>query len=197
MEPFAMALFYSLSAVSSPFFGQNFGARQYDRLFEARRLILKFCLFYGLFLTVTMDLVARPLSALFSESEVIREVAVHYFWMVSWGYGAHGLVMAMNSAFNGTGRPIPGVVISVSRVVVLFLPLALLGRWLFGLEGIFAATAVCNVVLAVVAWFWLGRHIASAARNAPASALEPVTGPSADPGPDPDPAQSKSFPPSA
>ena len=164
MEPFALVVFYSLSAVSSPFYGQNFGARRFDRLLEARRMILRFCLLYGLFLTITMDVVARPLSALFSESETIREVAVHYFWLVSWGYGAHGLVMSVNAAFNGTGRPIPGVVISVSRVILLFLPMALLGRWLFGIEGIFAASAVCNVVLAIVAWFWLGSHIAAAAR---------------------------------
>lgn len=161
IEPFALLVFYSLSAVSSPFFGQNFSADQYGRLFEARRLITRFCIGYGLFLAVVMSLLARPVAGLFSDSETIQEVAVHYIWLVAWGYGAHGLVMSVNAAFNGTGRPIPAVVISVSRVFVLFLPLALLGRWLFDLEGIFASTAICNVLLGVIAWHWLGRHIAA------------------------------------
>jgi putative MATE family efflux protein len=161
IEPFALLVFYSLSAVASPFFGQNFGADQYGRLIEARRLIARFCIGYGAILAVVMSLVARPVTGLFSESETIREVAVHYIWLVAWGYGAHGLVMSINSAFNGTGRPIPAVVISVSRVILLFLPLALLGRWLFGIEGIFAASAICNVLLATLAWVWLGRHIAA------------------------------------
>jgi Na+-driven multidrug efflux pump len=86
-------------------------------------------------------------------------VAVHYIWLVSWGYGAHGVVMSMNSAFNGTGRPMPAVVISSARVIFLFLPLAWLGRWLLGLEGIFLATSIANVLLAVLAYHWLGRHI--------------------------------------
>ena len=35
--------------------------------------------------------------------------------------------MSVNAAFNGMGRPIPGVVISACRVIIVFLPLALLG----------------------------------------------------------------------
>ncbi len=159
MEPFALLVFYSLSAVSSPFFGQNFGAGKLDRLIEARRLITRFCLLYGLVLMLAMDLFARPLSGLFSETAAIRDVAVHYFWLVSWGYGAHGIVMTVNAAFNGTGRPLPGMLISSARVMFLFLPLALLGRWLFGIEGIFVASSISNVLLAIVAYLWLGRHI--------------------------------------
>lgn len=159
MEPFALLVFYSLSAVASPFFGQNFGAGYHERLLEARRLIARFCLAYGLFLMLVMNVFARPVSGLFSESDAIRDVAVHYLWLVSWAYGAHGIVMSVNAAFNGTGRPIPAVLISSSRVIFLFLPLALLGRWLFGLEGIFMATGLSNLILAIAAYLWLGHHI--------------------------------------
>lgn len=161
IEPFALLIFYSMSAVTSPFFGQNFGAAHFDRLFEARRLITKFCVIYGLSLVVVLGLLARPLTGLFSESDGIREVAMHYLWLMSLGYGAHGITMSMNAAFNGTGRPLPAVVITSCRVLLLFLPLALLGRWLFDLEGIFLAGAICNLLLAWLAWWWLGRHIAN------------------------------------
>jgi putative MATE family efflux protein len=169
MEPFALLVFYSLSAVSSPFFGQNFSASQHQRLLEARRLITRFCLAYGIALMLVMSLLARPISGLFSESDTIREVAVHYIWLVSWAYGAHGIVMSVNAAFNGTGRPLPAVLISTSRVIFLFLPLALLGRHYFGLEGIFMATGISNLLLAVAAYTWLGRHIRQHERLAQAS----------------------------
>lgn len=159
IEPFALLVFYSLSAVSSPFFGQNFAADKFPRLIEARRLIMRFCLLYGIGLMVVMNLFVHPVSGLFSESASIRAVASHYIWLVSWAYGAHGLVMAVNAAFNGTGRPLPAVAISSARVIFLFLPLAWLGRWLVGLEGIFIATSISNLILAVVAYGWLGRHI--------------------------------------
>jgi len=159
IEPFALLVFYSMSAVVSPFFGQNFGAGHFDRLLEARRLITRFCIAYGITLTTLMFLFARPLTGVFSESDAIREVAMDYLWLVSLGYGAHGITMSMNSAFNGMGRPLPAVVITSSRVLLLFLPLVLLGRWLFDLKGIFIATTICNLLLAMLAWWWLGRHI--------------------------------------
>lgn len=159
IEPFALLVFYSLSAVVSPFFGQNFGAGYFDRLLEARRLIARFCIAYGITLVLLLLLLARPITGLFSESDDIRQVATQYLWLVSLGYGGHGITMSMNSAFNGMGRPLPAVVITSSRVLLLFLPLALLGRWLFGIEGLFAATSVCNLLLAVLAWWWLGKHV--------------------------------------
>jgi len=161
IEPIALIPFYSLSAVSSPFFGQNFGAGQFARLLEARRQITRFCIVFGLALAMVLSLAASPLTALFSQSESIRSVTMHYLWLVAWAYGGHGLVMSGIAAFNGSGRPMPGMLISASRVIFLFLPLALLGQWLLGLAGIFAATAISNLLLALVAFNWLGRHIRS------------------------------------
>ena len=48
IEPMFLIPFYALSAVTSPFFGQNFGAGQFDRLLEARRVITRFSLLFGL-----------------------------------------------------------------------------------------------------------------------------------------------------
>jgi len=159
IEPIFLIPFYALSAVSSPFFGQNFGSGQFDRLFEARRVVTRFCLGFGLLLAAILIMVARPLTGLFSESQSIQGVAVHYLWIVSISYGAYGLVMSCNASFNGMGKPIPGVVISGCRVIAVFLPLAFLGRHLLGLEGLFAATTLSNALMGAVAFMWLGRQI--------------------------------------
>jgi putative MATE family efflux protein len=162
IEPIFLIPFYALSAVSSPFFGQNFGSGQFDRLIEARRVISRFCLGFGLALAIVLVLIARPLTGLFSQSESIQGVAVHYLWMVAFSYGAYGLVMSVNAAFNGMGKPLPGVVISSCRVIVVFLPLAFAGRYLIGLEGLFAATLLSNLLMGAVAYGWLGRRIRAA-----------------------------------
>jgi putative MATE family efflux protein len=162
IEPIFLIPFYALSAVSSPFFGQNFGSGDIGRLQEARRVITRFCLGFGLALAVFLALIAEPLTAWFSETEEIRSVAVHYLWIVAASYGAYGLVMSVNAAFNGMGKPLPGVVISSCRVIVVFLPLAFLGRHLLGLEGLFAATLLSNLLMGAIAFSWLGRQIREA-----------------------------------
>jgi len=166
IEPMFLIAFYALSAVSSPFFGQNYGSGQFDRLQEARRVVTRFCLVFGLVLAVVLILIARPLTGLFSESQPIQGVAVHYLWIVSISYGAYGLVMSCNASFNGMGKPIPGVIISSCRVIIVFLPLAFLGRHLFGLEGLFAATAASNLLMGAMAFAWLGVQIAREAELA-------------------------------
>jgi putative MATE family efflux protein len=159
IEPIFLIPFYALSAVSSPFFGQNFGSGQFDRLVEARRAVTRFCLGFGLLLAAVLILIARPITGVYSESESIQGVAVHYLWIVSISYGAYGLVMSCNASFNGMGKPIPGVIISGCRVIAVFLPLAFLGRHLLGLEGLFAATTLSNALMGAIAFIWLGRQI--------------------------------------
>jgi putative MATE family efflux protein len=165
LEPTALIPFYALSAVSSPFFGQNYGARQFDRLLEARRAIMRFSLGFGLVLAIVMSLLAEPLAGLFTDSETIRTVAVEYIRIVSWSWGAYGIVMSVNASFNGSGRPLPSVFISSTRVIFIFLPLAFAGRWLFGLNGIFAASTIANLIVGLIAFMWLKRHIITSANR--------------------------------
>lgn len=171
IEPIFLIPFYALSAVSSPFFGQNFGSGKFDRLLDARRVITRFCLGFGLALAIALVLIAKPLSGLFSSSENIQQVAVLYLWIAAISYGAYGLVMSANAAFNGMGTPMPGVIISACRVIIVFLPLAFLGRHLFDLAGLFAATTLSNLLMGAVGFAWLGRKINQARSRSSQSSL--------------------------
>ncbi|MGI9308813.1 MAG: MATE family efflux transporter, partial [Gammaproteobacteria bacterium] len=159
IEPIVLIAFYSLSAVTSPFMGQNFGAGNIDRLDEARKVIGKFCIISGLCLAVILVFLAEPATGLFSDTSSIQSVAIDYLWIMAISCGGYGMVMSTCAAFNGVGYPIPGVVISVLRALVLFVPLALLGQWQIGMNGIFMAAAACNILIGVVGYLWFGRNI--------------------------------------
>ena len=164
IEPMALIPFYALSAVSSPFFGQNSGAGEFDRLREARRVVTRFCVIFGLALALLASITTPFIATLFTDSAYIVDVSSIYMWMVAWSWGAYGLVMSANASFNGSGRPLPAVVLSSCRVIFVLLPLLWLGERLFGLHGIFAAIGLANVIMGIAAWMWLGRHIDRAER---------------------------------
>jgi len=63
--------------------------------------------------------------------------------------------MSVLATFNGMGIPAPGLVTSALRVLVVYIPLAVLGNWLWGLTGLFVATATSNCVVAAIAYYWL------------------------------------------
>ncbi len=170
IEPMALVPFYALSAVSSPFFGQNIGGGHFDRLREARRIGTRFGAVFGLLLAAAASLAAPFITRWYTEDAASAEITTGYIWLVAWSWGAYGLVMSVNASFNGSGRPLPAVVLSSARVMVVLLPLIVIGRWLLGIWGIFAAIVVSNALLGGVAWWWLGRHINQAeARFAPRS----------------------------
>ncbi|WP_341936342.1 MATE family efflux transporter [Marinimicrobium sp. C2-29] len=159
LEPLMLIVFYALSGVVGPFFGQNLGAGQYHRMGEALRVLTLFCLGFGLLIALFLWLFGSHLAGLFSEHKEVLRVAGFYLAVVPFSYGAYGIVMSVNAAFNGLGKPLPAVILSAGRVGYVFLPLAFLGQWLWGLEGIFIATALANLSMGAWAWFWLHRQV--------------------------------------
>jgi len=159
IEPIFLIAFYAQSAVTSPFMGQNYAAGQLERVAEARRVIGKFCLLFGLSMAAVLAAIAYPLTGFFTDNDAIRHVAMTYLWIMAISYGGYGMVMATCAAFNGMGYPLPAVVMSALRTIILFLPLALLGKWLIGLNGIFIASATSNILIGLLGFAWFGRRI--------------------------------------
>jgi putative MATE family efflux protein len=159
IEPMFLIAFFALSAVTSPFMGQNYAAGKLDRVMQARLAIARFCLLFGLALAITLAILAGPLTSLFSDTDAISEVAIDYLWIMAISYGAYGMVMTTCAAFNGMGYPLPALIISAIRTVILFLPMALLGKALFGLNGMFFASSISNIMIGVLGFVWLGRRI--------------------------------------
>ncbi len=172
VEPLMLIVFFALSGVVGPFFGQNLGGGQYPRLKEALRVLMIFCLVFGLFVALLLWLFGGVIASLFSDHKEVLRVASFYLAVVPISYGTYGVVMSVNAAFNGLGRPWPAMVLSASRVVLVFLPLALLGQWLWALKGIFVATALANLCVGIWAWFWLRRYLFQLALENPKSLSE-------------------------
>jgi putative MATE family efflux protein len=159
IEPLALIVFYALSGVIGPFFGQNLGAGKIDRLNEALNVLTGFCITFGIVLAIILALFGSKIAGLFGDHQVAIETAIAYLMIVPISYGAYGLVMSVNGAFNGLGRPWPAMVLSSGRVFYIYLPLAWIGQYFGGLYGLFVATAAANLCIGYWAWFWLKKTI--------------------------------------
>lgn len=170
IEPLALIVFYALSGVVGPFFGQNLGAGKIARLHEALGVLIYFCLGFGLFIALVLGVFGGTIARLFGGHAEVVSIAATYLLIVPVSYGAYGLVMAVNSSFNGMGRPWPAMALSAGRVLYVFLPLAWLGQWLWGIHGLFVATAAANIILAIWAVCWLKQYLQQHAAQANSSA---------------------------
>jgi len=154
IESLMLVLFYAMSAIIGPFVGQNMSAGKAQRIYEALRLCTVFCLGAGLVIAFVLAASSNFLPSLFSDNPAVTEVASLFLWIAPVSYGAYGMVMVMCASFNGMGKPFPAVAISVGRMAIIYLPLALVLDRLFGIAGIFAAYALANVVSGIMAYTW-------------------------------------------
>ena len=154
VESLTLVMFYALSAVIGPFVGQNIAAGRADRIFEALRLCMLFCLGTGLIIAALLAIGRDWVPTLFSDNPQVTDVSTLFLMIAPVSYGAYGMVMFVNASFNGMGKPMPAVHISVSRMALIYIPLAFIADRMFGIAGIFAAYAVANIVMAVVAYAW-------------------------------------------
>ena len=157
VEAFALIVPIALSAGLSPFVGQNWGAKQYGRVRRALQLGFWFCLAWGALIAAVVGASATEIASLFDGDAVIIGSVTAYLKIVPLSYGILGVVLMYCSTFNALGQPLPSVVITVSRLLLLYIPLAFLGSWLFGVNGIFGAACLSNMVVGIGLWLWQSR----------------------------------------
>jgi len=157
VESMVLVMYYALSSTIGPFVGQNLSAGKEDRIQTSLRLCASFCVISGLAIAVMLALLSGVVPGWFSDNPAVTDVTRLFLWIAPISYGAYGIVMVVNAAFNGLGNPMPGVVISVTRILVLYVPLAIMGEQLFGMVGIFGAYAVANILSGILGYFWAKR----------------------------------------
>ena len=159
IETLALVVFFAMSSIIGPFVGQNLGADKHDRIVLALRESTRLCLALGAVVGVVVMLLAGVLLSLFSDDPGVVRDGRLYLLVNAPGFGAAGVVMVVNAAFNGIGRPGPAVVISGVRMFLIMIPLAWVGGRLLGLGGIYAGLALANAAAAMLAWAWFRRAV--------------------------------------
>ena len=157
LESMVLVIYYALSSVIGPFVGQNLSAGREGRIQLSLRLCAIFCLASGLVIAILLALLSGFIPGLFSQNPDVISVTRLFLWIAPISYGAYGIVMVMNAAFNGLGKPMPAVYIIVTRMIVLYIPLALIGMRWFGIAGIFGAYAIANILSVLLGYAWAKR----------------------------------------
>ncbi|MEM8642776.1 MAG: MATE family efflux transporter [Cyanobacteria bacterium P01_G01_bin.54] len=154
VESLSLIAILALAASMGPFVGQNWGGQKIDRVRLALSQGYRFCLGWGVLMTLLLGLAARGIAALFNPDPTVIAIAAQYLWLVPVSYGAAGLMQVTSSAFNAMGKPLPSITITATHMVGCYIPLAYLGSRVAGPTGIFAAAAIANLLVGFGAYLW-------------------------------------------
>jgi Na+-driven multidrug efflux pump len=150
-----MALGMSLG----PVVGQNWGAKNYGRILTAAKYGAKFAVGWGIFIWIIMRFLSKPLAYVFDQNEIVINIVGVYFLIVAWAYGFRGTLRISTTILSIINKPIDAALLNFSQSILLLIPLGYLGKHLFGIEGIFGALVLSQLLAGGFAYNWLKRVI--------------------------------------
>lgn len=144
----------TVSMTTGPFIGQNWGAGKYDRVNHALSLTYRFSILWGIFAFIFMLLAGEYLVSLINDDPKVVETATYFLIIIPLSIGFMGIMAIASTCFNALGKPMPPLILSFGRMFVIYIPLALLGDYLWGYVGIFVATSGTTILMGIIAWYW-------------------------------------------
>lgn len=159
IESLATMIIMALAASTGPVIGQNWGARRYERIYRAQSLGFRFSYLWSLLAFALLAGFGRPIVGFINQDPAVVDATYLYLLLLPATYGLLGVGMVASSTFIALGKPMPTLVLSLLRMIVLYIPMALIMETLFGYAGIFAAAAVCNCLFGGLAYGWVRRML--------------------------------------
>jgi putative MATE family efflux protein len=149
IEAFAMIAVIALSLGMAPLVGQNWGAGRIDRVHESIRLSMLYNFIWCLFVAAVLGIFAYQVGGFFTDDPAILHYTALYFWIVPVTYAFSNLVYGWSSAFNAMGAPQRAFAMIATKSFGLTVPAAFIAGHYYGIDGIFFAIAIVNVLAGV------------------------------------------------
>lgn len=150
LTPLAFCVIFALSGAVGPIIGQNFGARNYDRVRETLVRALQFTAIYTVLIWVTLVL----LQGYIVESFGLRDLgATMVFWfavLITPLFFFNGVLFVANASFNNLNRPLWSTGLNWGRNTIGTAPFAFVGGMLGGAPGVLIGHALGGVLFAVL-----------------------------------------------
>lgn len=157
VEAFAFVVLMGLAGGMAPILGQNYGAKNYDRVFETLTKALSFSAIWAVIVAIILGFGAKAITGVFTNDPTIIHTAALYFWIVPVSYITANLVSGWSSAFNALGMPQRSAGMIFVKYILVQIPAIYVGAHFYGVIGIFVAIAMVNffvgLFLHVISWF--------------------------------------------
>ncbi len=154
-----ISVFVGLHQGCQPIFGYNYGARQYDRVKAVYRQAIRWSLCVASAAFLVFQFFPRYLIAAFGKgNELYTEFAVRFMRTFLFLVMVNGIQIISSNMFSAIGKPIKGVLLSLSRQFIVLVPMILILPLFFGIDGAMYAGPVSDLAAFAVSAFMVYRE---------------------------------------
>ncbi len=164
----------AIAFAAAPVAGQNFGARQPERVRETFRAAVKLCTALMLVLMLLCQWRPEVLIGFFSHEPEVIDIGSQFLHIISFNFVLSGVVFTCTSMFQALGNTLPSLYSSATRLITFSVPLIWMSTqpW-FSLNHIWFLSVATVVLQTIVSFVLLQKQMRvrlSALAPAPAPA---------------------------
>lgn len=152
---------FAISGATISMVGQNYGRGNLARVRHIYLRNILFGLVMVFLLAVVYNIGAVWIFSGFSSVEEVVRGSVAQVRHLSFTFIGVSTAMISGATFQATGKPLPALLITLIRMVVLSVPAAYLLVYLFGMgmTGVFIALGLGNALALPLSWIWTWLHL--------------------------------------
>ncbi len=141
-----------ISQGAQPLIGYNHGARKYKTSIHTLKMALR----WGMLVTtagfILLEIFARPIAAIFNgQDTALIDLASRVIRFINLLLPIVPLQMMATTFFQAINQPLKAALLSLSRQVLLVIPLVLILPLFWGLDGVFLAPVVADGISTLLA----------------------------------------------
>jgi len=151
-----IAIVLGLVQGAQPIFGFNYGAKNYHRVRETMRLLLKVTFSIATILFIVFQVFPKQIISLFGEGDKLYfEFATKYMRIFLVFISLNSIQVSIATFFPSIGKAIKGAIVSLTKQLIVLFPLLLTLPKFFGVEGVIYATPLTDFIAFTVAIIFL------------------------------------------
>ncbi len=147
-----VSVFIGLSQGSQPILGYNYGAKQYERVKAVYKLAIKCSFVVSILAFLVFQFLPQYIIMWFdnSQNELFMEFTTMFMRTFLFMMIINNVQMISSNFFSAIGKPIKGLLLSLSRQILLLIPLILILPLFFGLKGILYAGPTADAIAFII-----------------------------------------------
>ena len=155
-----LAVIIGIAQGAQPIIGFNYGAKQYERVRGVYRLAITWNLVVSGIGFLLFQLFPRHIISIFGTGEPLYfEFAIRFLRIFLFMVLINGVQLLSSNFFAAIGKPVKGVILSLTRQVFFLVPLLLILPLFFGIDGIMFAGPVADFAAFLVTMLLIRREM--------------------------------------
>lgn len=165
LQSFVFMPVFGLTNGMIPIVAYNYGAQNKKRIYQTLKLSTIIAVSIMLVGVVIFQLFPQTLLGLFEASDHMLKIGVPALRTISLSFVFAGFCIVISSVFQALGNGIYSMLMSIARQIVVILPVAFIFAKLFGLDMVWYAYPIAEIVSVVICIFLLKRILKLKVKN--------------------------------